>query len=81
VVWNLDPTNVGTGLPLEGLRVLDFSRILAGPLCADSQHSFLIETAGAGAAATSKEAERTKILFIFTTPAPADSWLRRLCNA
>jgi len=34
VIWELDPTNVGTGLPFEGVRVLDFSRVLAGPLAA-----------------------------------------------
>src|ERR1700722_14911394 len=32
--WSIDPTNAGTGLPLEGGRVLDLSRVLAGPLCA-----------------------------------------------
>lgn len=34
MTWDLDPSNVGTGLPLEGVRVLDFSRVLAGPLAA-----------------------------------------------
>jgi crotonobetainyl-CoA:carnitine CoA-transferase CaiB-like acyl-CoA transferase len=34
VVWELSAVNVGTGLPLEGVRVLDFSRVLAGPLAA-----------------------------------------------
>lgn len=34
MIWELDPTNVGTGLPFEGVRVLDFSRVLAGPLAA-----------------------------------------------
>jgi crotonobetainyl-CoA:carnitine CoA-transferase CaiB-like acyl-CoA transferase len=34
VVWELSDVNVGSGLPLEGVRVLDFSRVLAGPLAA-----------------------------------------------
>jgi len=34
VVWELSEVNVGSGLPLEGVRVLDFSRVLAGPLAA-----------------------------------------------
>lgn len=31
--WPEDPDSVGTGLPLEGVRILDLSKILAGPLC------------------------------------------------
>lgn len=30
--WPLDKHNISTGLPLEGVRVIDFSRVLAGPL-------------------------------------------------
>ena len=33
-VWLDDVTSAGTGLPLEGIRVLDLSRVLAGPLAA-----------------------------------------------
>ena len=34
MVWELSDSNVGSGLPLEGVRILDFSRVLAGPLAA-----------------------------------------------
>jgi crotonobetainyl-CoA:carnitine CoA-transferase CaiB-like acyl-CoA transferase len=34
MTWHIDPKNIDTGLPLEGVRILDFSRVLAGPLCA-----------------------------------------------
>ncbi len=34
MTWQLRDVNVGTGLPLEGVRVLDLSRVLAGPLAA-----------------------------------------------
>lgn len=34
MVWQLSNVNVDSGLPLEGVRVLDFSRVLAGPLAA-----------------------------------------------
>ncbi len=33
-LWPLDEANLGTGLPLEGIRVLDLSRVYAGPLAA-----------------------------------------------
>ena len=32
--WEIHPSNRDTGLPLEGVRVLDLSRVLAGPLAA-----------------------------------------------
>ncbi|NNN04073.1 MAG: CoA transferase [Acidimicrobiaceae bacterium] len=34
MTWEIDPRHRDTGLPLEGVRVLDFSRVLAGPLAA-----------------------------------------------
>ncbi len=34
MTWEIAESNRGTGLPLEGVRVLDLSRVLAGPLAA-----------------------------------------------
>ena len=33
-VWPDDEMSAETGLPLEGVRILDLSRVLAGPLAA-----------------------------------------------
>jgi crotonobetainyl-CoA:carnitine CoA-transferase CaiB-like acyl-CoA transferase len=33
MAWPVDPASTGTRLPLEGVRILDLSKILAGPLC------------------------------------------------
>ena len=32
ITWPIDDVNKDTGLPLEGIRILDLSRVLAGPL-------------------------------------------------